>query len=97
MTPGQGIFLPANTDLELNVFCDDDWGGCTNDMSILHEFFFFLISLGDALISWLGVFTGPKSNPNRNLYSEKSLPGNRAGTIPVQAGPELVRPSFNRI
>lgn len=26
-TPGQGLFLPAAGELQLEAFCDADWGG----------------------------------------------------------------------
>lgn len=28
ITPGQEIFLPSKGDLQLQAFCDADWGGC---------------------------------------------------------------------
>jgi hypothetical protein len=27
-TPGQGIFLPSKSDLQLHAYCDSDWAGC---------------------------------------------------------------------
>lgn len=49
MTPGQGIFLPADGDLTLRAFCDADWGGCVMTCRSSTGYF---ISLGGLPISW---------------------------------------------
>lgn len=41
-TPGQGIFLPSNGDLNLEAYCDSDWGGCQNDEKIEHGLLYFI-------------------------------------------------------
>nr|KAJ0195196.1 hypothetical protein LSAT_V11C700353940 [Lactuca sativa] len=48
-TPGQGIFLPADSDLTLVAYCDFDWLGCPFTRRSKTGYF---ITLGGAPISW---------------------------------------------
>ena len=47
-TPGQGIFLSAESDLCLKSYCDVDWVACPNTRRSISSFCAFL---GDSLIS----------------------------------------------
>lgn len=47
--PGQGIFLPATSDLQLHAYCDSDWAGCPLTRRSLTGYFIFL---GSSPISW---------------------------------------------
>lgn len=49
MTPGQGLFLPANGSLNLEAYCDADWGGCAFTRRSKTGYF---ITLGGAPVSW---------------------------------------------
>ncbi|KAG7599411.1 Reverse transcriptase RNA-dependent DNA polymerase [Arabidopsis suecica] len=48
-TPGQGIFLQANTPLVLTAWCDSDWSSCPTTRRSLTGWF---IQLGGSPISW---------------------------------------------
>ena len=48
-TPGQGVFFPVESDLQLKTFCYADWVGCPDTKKSLTGSCVFL---GDALISW---------------------------------------------
>ena len=46
-TPGQGIFLPTTSSIQLNAFCDADWARCRDTRQ-----FGFCIFPSKSLISW---------------------------------------------
>lgn len=48
-TPGQGVFFPANSTLELKAFCDADWAGCPVTRKSLTSYCVFS---GESLIAW---------------------------------------------
>ena len=48
-TPGQDVFYPAKSDLQLKAYCDADWVGCPDTRKSLTGFCVFL---GNALVSW---------------------------------------------
>lgn len=47
--PGQRVFFPANSTLELKAFCDADWAECPDTRKSLTCCYLFL---GESLISW---------------------------------------------
>ena len=48
-TPGQRVFFPANSTLELKAFCDADWAECPYTRKSLTCCY---VLLGESLISW---------------------------------------------
>ena len=48
-TPGQGVFYPIESDLQLKAYCDAHWAGCPDTRNSLTGLCLFL---GNALVSW---------------------------------------------
>lgn len=48
-SPGQGIFMAANSTPSLTAFCDSDWGGCKNTR---HSLTGYCVKFGETVISW---------------------------------------------
>lgn len=48
-TPGQGIFLPTTSSIQLNAFCDADWARCHDTQRFVTGHCIFL---GNSLTSW---------------------------------------------
>lgn len=47
--PGQGLFLPDDSDLQLYAYCDSDWASCPISRRSLTGYF---VMLGNSSISW---------------------------------------------
>lgn len=48
-SPGQGIVLPKNNDIQLVAFCDSDWASCPITRKSTSG---YLMKLGNIPISW---------------------------------------------
>ena len=48
-TPGQGLFLSAQFEMQLKCYCDADWVACIDTKRSISSFCVFL---GESLISW---------------------------------------------
>ena len=48
-TPGQGLFLYADSSLQLKAYCDADWVAFIDTRKSISG---FCVCLGDSLISW---------------------------------------------
>ncbi|GJW47944.1 hypothetical protein Tco_0079590 [Tanacetum coccineum] len=49
LCPGQGLFFPANNNLELLTYCDSEWASCSFSKRFVSGYGIFL---GTSLISW---------------------------------------------
>ncbi|KAK2999903.1 hypothetical protein RJ639_023010 [Escallonia herrerae] len=49
VAPGQGLFLPADSPLQIYAFCYSDWASCPLTQRSVTGYF---VSLGNSLISW---------------------------------------------
>lgn len=47
--PGQGIFLSAESDLQIKAYCDSDWNACPLTRRSING---FIVMLGDSPIAW---------------------------------------------
>ena len=48
-SPGQGILLKADANLELSVYCDADWSSCPSSRRSISS---FVVLLGGSPIAW---------------------------------------------
>lgn len=56
-SPGQGLFLSVNTNLELSAYCDSNWASCPS-----------LVDLWPGILSLAGILLSPRNPKKSTLF-----------------------------